>query len=110
MPDTSSPNLAHHIISVSYDFNTFLLTSFTDHNGKQTTYQYIDIMFRLKQANFPDGGQTNFTYNDTSSFNSPYVERRDKIDSSGNQTDFFIQFDGVGRPLRTARFNDENGT
>src|SRR5581483_9756431 len=49
-PSTSSPNPASHIIHGNYNFNSGLLTSFTDQNSRVSTYSY-DNMFRLTGAN-----------------------------------------------------------
>jgi RHS repeat-associated protein len=93
MPDTGSPAV-HHIISGNFDFNTGLLTSFTDQNSQQFTYQY-DNMLRLTQGNHPDGGQTAFNYP-----NATTVERLKKITTTLTD-DVFAYFDGVGRGTRT---------
>jgi RHS repeat-associated protein len=109
LPDTSSPNLAHHVIGGNYDFNTGLLTRFTDQNLNSTTYSY-DNMFRPTVVNFPPssgGGQTTFNYVDNfSSGSSPYVERTSKIDGT-RQTDTYVLFDGLGRAIRTRTANGE---
>ncbi|MBI3662082.1 MAG: RHS repeat protein, partial [Acidobacteria bacterium] len=104
-PDTNSPNLAHHIISGNYDFNSGLLTSFTDENGNSSTYAY-DNMWRITSAVFPPqnglNGQTNFYYPDVLT-----VERQQKIDST-RWTDLFVRFDGLGREIRRITANDES--
>jgi RHS repeat-associated protein len=104
-PDTTSPNLAHHIISGNYDFNTGLLTSFTDENGNTSSYGY-DNMFRITTATFPPqngiNGVTNFYYPDPNT-----VERTQKIDGTRN-TDLFVRFDGVGREMRRITANGES--
>lgn len=100
-PDTNSPNLAHHIVSRNYDFNTGLLTSFTDQNGNTSTYSY-DNMFRITAVAFPDGGATNFYYPDPNT-----VERQQKLDGS-RHTDVFVRVDGVGRVMRRITANGES--
>ena len=93
LPDTGTPAV-HHVISGGYDFNTGLLTSFTDENSQAYTYAY-DIMLRLTQGNHPDGGQTKFTYPDANT-----VQRQRLI--AGTTYDFFqAKFDGVGRTYQT---------
>jgi YD repeat-containing protein len=64
-PDTTSGgSIIHHIEATVYDDNTGLLLSSTDQNGKQTTAQYDEIG-RLKEIDYPDEGQTRWSYNDT---------------------------------------------
>jgi YD repeat-containing protein len=91
LPNTGS---VHHVISGNYDFNTGLLTSFTDENTQNYSYTY-DNMLRLTQANHPDGGITKFTYPDPNT-----VERQRLI--SGTTYDFLeSKYDGVGRAYQT---------
>lgn len=52
-----------HIEHLSIDPNTGLTTSHTDQNGKVTSTQY-DVMRRITQVNYPDGGQTTNCYTD----------------------------------------------
>jgi RHS repeat-associated protein len=99
MPDTQMPDsgaqVVHHVISGNYDFNTGLLTSFTDENGQQYTYTYDSLMLRLTQGNHPDGGITKFFYPDSNT-----VERQ-RLISGTTYDDFKVKFDGVGRPYQT---------
>jgi RHS repeat-associated protein len=102
-PDTNSPNLAHHIISGNYDFNTGLLTSFTDQNSNSKTFAY-DNMQRFTTVTYPspDGGTVNFYYPD-----GVTIEQQKQIDAS-RTTDLFVRFDGVGREIRRITANDES--
>ena len=102
LPDTNSPNLAHHVISGLYDFYTAKLTSFTDQNSQATQYAY-DSLWRMTSATFPspDGGQTTFSYPDLVT-----IERKNKIDGT-RWTDMFVHFDGLGREIRRISANDE---
>lgn len=94
MPDTGAP-IVHHIVSGNYDFNTGLLTGFTDENNKTYSYNY-DIMLRLSQGNHPDGGQTTFSYPD------PNTVTRQRLISAGNyESSYTVKFDGVGRAYQT---------
>ncbi len=103
-PNTNSPDPAQHIISGNYDFNTGLLTSLTDENGKTSTYNY-DNMWRISTAVFPSqnglNGQTNFYYPDPQT-----VERQQRMDGT-RWTDLFVRFDGLGREIRRITGNDE---
>lgn len=100
MPDTqnySGGPVTHHIISGSYDFNTGLLTRFTDENSQNFTYTYDD-MLRLKQGNHPDGGQTVFTYPDPNT-----VTRQELVTNTPSNVwdTFTAKFDGLGRTHQT---------
>jgi YD repeat-containing protein len=94
MPDTGAP-LVHHQTSASYDYNTGLMTSATDENGNPFTYQYDTARLLLTQANHPDQGSTKYFYP-----NPTTVERQRAIDSS-HYDDYFVHFDGLGRPIQT---------
>jgi len=93
MPDQGAP-IVHHVISGGYDFNTGLLTSFTDENGQQYSYQY-DNMLRLTQGNHPDGGQTKFTYPDSLSV------QRQRLIAGSTFDSFTAKFDGLGRSVQS---------
>lgn len=93
MPDSGAP-VVHHVISGNYDFNTGLLTSFTDENSQVYSYQY-DNMLRLTQGNHPDQGQTIFTYPD------PNTVTRQRLISGNTYDSFSAKFDGLGRSYET---------
>src|SRR5882724_7250342 len=98
MPDTQMPEsgapIVHHIITGNYDFNTGLLTTFTDENNQNFTYKYDD-MLRMTQGNHPDGGQTVFT------FPNPTTVERQRLITGTTYDDYKVLFDGVGRPVQT---------
>src|SRR5260370_3549744 len=104
MPDTKMPDagapIVHHIISGDYDFNTGLLTSFTDENSQTYTYQY-DNMLRLTQANHPDGGQTKFLYPD------PNTVERQRLITGSTYDDYKVKFDGLGRTIQTQQLTPD---
>jgi RHS repeat-associated protein len=99
MPDTQMPDsgatVVHHVISGNYDFNTGLLTSFTDENSQTYSYQYDPLMLRLTQGNHPGGGQTIFTYPSVTQ-----VERR-RLITGTTYDDYKVNFDGLGRPIQS---------
>jgi len=101
-PVTYSPNMANHVISGCYDFNTGLLTQFTDQNSNTTAYTY-DVMLRPTNVTYPspDGGQTNFYYANTTT-----VEMQ-KLIAGTTWTDSFTYYDGLGRESRSMSKNDE---
>ena len=100
MPDSGAP-VVHHIISGNYDFNTGLLTSFTDENGQQYTYTYDSLMLRLTQGNHPDGGITKFFYPD------PNTVERQRLITGTTYDDFKVKFDGLGRPYQTQQLTPD---
>jgi YD repeat-containing protein len=99
LPPTGS---TAHVISGNYDFNTGLLTSFTDQNSQSRTYTF-DNMWRLAQANYPDGGQSTFTHQETSfPFTATLTK---KMNSSQNLVQTSV-FDGLGRLSETQLNSD----
>jgi YD repeat-containing protein len=106
LPDTNSPNLAHHAVSGTYDFNMGELLTFTDQNSQTSSYGY-DTLGRITSANFPDGGETTFTYNDAPL--NAYVERQTLITGSAWDT-FYAYFDGLARQKETQHTSDPSGT
>lgn len=100
MPDTqnyANGPITHHVISGWYDFNTGLLTRFTDENSQNFTYTYDD-MLRLTEGDHPDQGKTLFTYPDPNT-----VTRQQLVTNSpSNLWDTFTaKFDGLGRAYQT---------
>jgi RHS repeat-associated protein len=99
MPDPGAP-IVHHIISGNYDFNTGLLTSFTDENSQSFTYTYDD-MLRLTQGNHPDAGITKFSYPDSNTV------QRQRLITGTTYDDFKVKFDGLGRPYQTQQLTPD---
>src|SRR5205085_5018683 len=65
IPDsTGHGSNAAFTTSSIYDYSTGLVISTTDANGKVTTSDYTDPLNRLKQVTRPDGGRTQYFYND----------------------------------------------
>lgn len=102
MPDTGS---VHHVISGNYDFNTGLLTTFSDQNGQSTNYSY-DILGRILSANYPDGGQTTINFNGDPV--PPHITKTILATPSPSiVTDEF--YDGLGRRTRFQLTSDPEG-
>jgi RHS repeat-associated protein len=85
-----------------HDFNTGLMTSFTDMNGAQagdpthtTTYTF-DTLLRLLCTNAPDGGQTCLSYPDAN-----HDSRQQIITASLPPDTSTTVFDGLGRVSQT---------
>ncbi|MFZ0634436.1 MAG: RHS repeat-associated core domain-containing protein [Candidatus Acidiferrales bacterium] len=84
----------------AYDFDSGLVTSVKDPNSQTTSYSY-DVMWRLAQANFPDGGQTAITRQETSYPFSATSTQTASPSPSIVKTNFF---DGLGR-VSESQFN-----
>jgi putative transposase len=61
-----------HISNFQWDYDKGELRLVSDENKQKTTYLYSDPWARLTQSDFPDGGQTTVTYNDTAAMATPY--------------------------------------
>ena len=94
-PNTGSPAVSH-IIKGGYDFNTGLLTSFTDQNTQTSNY-YYDLLGRMTSASYPDGGSVNFSYTDTVPVQ---IQKTVAITSGLNKVTNSV-FDGLGRVSET---------
>jgi RHS repeat-associated protein len=98
-----------HTNKFSWGFNDGLVRSQTDPNNLTTSYAYSDPLARVTQISYPDGGQTNVLYNDStysSSSNTPNVQ------TSGthlNKTTITAR-DGLSHPVRTMITSDPQGT
>ena len=94
LPDTNSPNLAHHVTQDWYDFDTGLRSSHTDENNNSTSYTY-DNMWRAQSVTPPSPeGTISYTYNDTPG--SLYADVSQTINGS-QSTAAYTLFDGLGR-------------
>jgi RHS repeat-associated protein len=100
LPDTNSPNLAHHILKAQYDANTGRTSSFWDQNNNATALSY-DSMLRTVQVNYPDGGHRSLIFDN---FNQSHTET--KVDSSRISYSYTI-VDGYGRLSRLAQTSGE---
>ena len=63
---TAVTDALNHVTHATYNSCTGSMASITDQNNQVTSYAY-DLMGRITQINFPDGGRTSRTYF-TSSF------------------------------------------
>jgi RHS repeat-associated protein len=86
-----------------YGYLDGLMRSSKDPNSQTTSYQYIDSLLRLTQINYPDGGQTNFSYNDTPP--SPSVTTTKKMNSTQSLTNS-ATMDGLGHTVKTLLTSD----
>ncbi len=95
------------VTTTAYDFSTGLVTSSTDPNNQTTTVQYNDALERPTAVLRPDGGTTTYTYVDAHQC-GPFVETRTKLDTAGRQTDDYVFFDGLGRTVRTFKYDGQD--
>lgn len=77
-----------------------------------TSYTYADSFHRLTQVNYPDGGETQYSYNDAS-YNpntpSPSVTTTTAITSSLSEQNVDAT-DGIANPIETLLSSDPDGT
>ena len=95
--------------TIAWDCTGETPTSITDENNQPTTYSYVssggtaDPFWRVLQENFPDGGQTSWTYNSPTS-----ITTTTKMNSSQNIVSKLL-LDGLGRASQT-QLTDPQGT
>jgi len=104
-PQTNGVN---HIVSYCYDYTSDLVLSSTDQNGLVTRYKYADSLDRATEMDFPDGGKTTISYNDTPP--SPTATATKKIDSSGTTLTTVSVSNGFGMVKQTQLTSDPQGT
>jgi RHS repeat-associated protein len=103
---TSITNALSQITTRKYNSCTGSLASTTDPNLLTTSTTY-DLMGRTSQVNLPDGGQTTFSYQESSLPLSDTVTT--KINSTQNKVGTRI-FDGLGRATQSQLTSDPQGT
>ena len=91
-PPTGS---VQHVVYPTYDSNTGLITQFKDQNSQTTYYKNYDAMLRIGEIDYPDGGQTIFSYPSPTQ-----IQQTQKITSSLSKVTTSI-FDGLGRLKQT---------
>jgi RHS repeat-associated protein len=102
LPSTGSPSVSH-VSKTKYDPNTGLQTATWDLNNNQTTYTY-DSLLRILQLNYPDGGQTTYSYSSPTSIS-------ENITLSASQTlSEATLLDGLGRFSQRQVTSDPAGT
>jgi YD repeat-containing protein len=95
LPTTVTNPLSQSTVN-TYDFNTGLLLTTTDPNQQQTGYTY-DSSWRMTQVNYPDGGQTSYSYTDSIPASVTVTK---KITSSVNLVKTAV-LDGLARVSQT---------
>src|SRR5204862_6123808 len=100
----------------SWGYADGLLRSSNEQNGRTTSYQYSDPLLRLTQANYPDGGATTYSYNDSifhadgtvPSNNTPNMTETETIASGVNKVSIAAR-DGLGHAVRSMLSSDPDG-
>src|SRR6202035_3018980 len=92
--------------SMTWDCNGGVPSTATDENQKQTTYTY-DLMWRMSNIQFPDGGEITTSYNISSI--PPNITVSQLIDSSSHWVTTETNLDGLGRVVQSAS-TDPNST
>jgi len=104
--------------SFSYNYAGGQLNAATDPNSKTTTYTYNDPFVRPTSVNYPDGGQSEITYNDTAP--SPTVTSCQLINGAAGATcsastpapgwkTSMAKADGMGHAVQTQLASDPDG-
>ncbi|MFI5059045.1 MAG: RHS repeat-associated core domain-containing protein [Candidatus Acidiferrales bacterium] len=101
-------NGVSHVQSFSYAYSDGQLTTATDENGQPTKYFYNDSLRRLTETDYPDGGQTTLSYNDSAP--SPTVTTSRKMNTSGQSISSLGVMDGLGHVVQTQLTTDPDGT
>lgn len=101
---TKTTNALNQNVTGAYDFNTGLLTSFTDANGNTTSFAF-DSMRRVTSIVFPKGSsgnqpQTTFTYS-AASAGFPVTVQRSKSVTTILSDSVTTALDGLGRVSQT---------
>jgi RHS repeat-associated protein len=100
-----------HSECFSYSYSSGELSGSKDENSQLTTYAYSDPLARLTQADYPDGGQTTYSYNDSvynPSTPSPSVTTTRTITSTLNEVNT-TAFDGMKHKVKTILSSDPAG-
>lgn len=111
---SSITNALNQVTSVTYDSCTGTPASSTDSNSQTTSNSY-DLMGRINQVSYPDGGSTSYCYTDVggtacTQTGPPYqVVAKKAITPSLNEVSTII-YDGLGRVSQTQVNSDVPST
>jgi RHS repeat-associated protein len=89
-------------VDTTYHFNTGLVTQTKDSLNRATTKTY-DAMNRLLQQNYPNGGFTRYTYDDT----QLTAKKEVKVDNAGNLGTAISHYDGLYREFQRETYDPE---
>ncbi len=102
-PSPGNGNNAVIATGAQYDAASGVLQSSTDANGKVTTYKYYDRLLRPLEVDFPDGGQTTYSY---PSATETSVSR---LQQGNNYITTVYDADGYGRQSQVTLKNSTAG-
>lgn len=100
---------------LTYDYSIGKPTTYSDLNNQSTAYSYDEPgnLDRLHQVTRPDGGTTQFTYNDLPSGTPLTVETiaaTDQVTVDDGAVKSYVYYDGLGRVLRRSTSAPEANT
>ena len=115
---TTITNALGQTENFTYDYNNGQLTASKDQNLQPTFYIYSDPLARPTQVNYPDGGQTQYAYNDAPS--SPGVTTCQLMSGTAGATcspvsppsgwkTTLATMDGIGHAVKTTLVSDSDG-
>jgi RHS repeat-associated protein len=112
---TSITDPLGHQRKFSWGYTDGLIRSQLDVNNNLTTsFSYADSLARVTQINYPDGGQTNISYNDstysTSTSNPSANTPNMQVSGSHVNKTTMTARDGMGHAVRTMVTSDPQGT
>jgi len=94
--------------SFQYDYTKGYLIASIDENNQVTKYTYSDPLDRPTEVDYPDGGLTTYSYNDT--VLSPTVTTSKLLDApSGLEDTSVATMDGMGHVVETDLTTDPDG-
>jgi RHS repeat-associated protein len=93
-----------HIEKFKYAYSNGQLIQSTDQNNQSTSYLYNDLLRRLTETDFPDGGKTTISYNDAPSL--PSVTTSRLINTSSQYVTRVGTMDGIGHVVKTLLTTD----
>jgi RHS repeat-associated protein len=99
-------NKVAHVETGSYGYNDGKVTQFSDENKEATTYRYNDLLGRLTESDYPDGGDTSFGYDDAPP--SPSITTK-RLISSSLSLSTVKTMDGLGHIIQSELVSDPDG-
>jgi YD repeat-containing protein len=101
-------NSFSHIKTYAYGYNDGQLTESFDQNNQPTTYKFNDKFDRLTEIDFPDLGQTAYSYNDAPPISTTTTSLVSSSPSTVQKQSTVI-FDGMGNTRKTELLTDPDG-
>ncbi|NQT74506.1 MAG: hypothetical protein HQ553_17340 [Chloroflexi bacterium] len=99
-------NAAGHVVEypeADFDYRFGKPGKEIDQNGNETSYTY-DVFGRIKEVNYPDGGQVVTTYFDNEMPRK--VRTAVKENASADYINSWVYFDGLGREVQSVSFGE----